>query len=221
MILALDTTSEFGSLALAEGERVIEVVSLRSREGFAHLIFQQIQALVARHGKTLDDLDGFAAAAGPGSFSGVRVGLTAVKGLAEATGKRVAPVSNLLAMAYAGQGTRRAAVIQARRGEVYGAVYDEQLRPVVAEMVGPCSRFLEAIGALEVTFVISDPTPIPDLIAGTRFAGAPVATVARELAGAVACVAARLFAQGGSLAPEAVDANYIRRADAEEMWKPQ
>ena len=219
MILAIDTTSEFGSLALARGSDVVEVVSLHSREGFGHLIFQEIAALLERHGLKLEDIAGYAAASGPGSFTGVRVGLTAAKGLAEAHGKRVAPVSNLRALAYAGSGELRAAVIDARRGEIYGAVYDSDLRPVVEEVVAPWPQFLEILGDRDVTFVATDLAAFQSGLAGTRFERAPVVTVSRALAGAVAGVAARDFAEGRSLLPEHVDANYVRRSDAELKWK--
>ena len=221
MILAIDTTSEFGSLALACGAEIVEVVSLHSREGFGHLIFQQIQSLLDRHSLTLADIEGYAAASGPGSFTGVRVGLTAAKGLAEAHGKRVAPVSNLLALAYAGEGDLRATVLDARRGEIYGAVYNAELRPMVEEVVTPWSRFLDLLGGRDVTFVATDFAPFRAGLAGTRFERARVVTVSRTLAGAVAGVAARVFAEGRALLPEQADANYVRRSDAELMWKEQ
>ena len=72
-------------------------------------------------------MDCFAAASGPGSFTGVRVGLAAVKGLAEAAGKRVVAVSNLRALAFFGSAPLRATVIDARRGEVYAALYNSRL----------------------------------------------------------------------------------------------
>jgi tRNA threonylcarbamoyladenosine biosynthesis protein TsaB len=219
VILAIDTTSEFGSLALAHGAEVDEIVAVHSRAGFAHLIFQEIIALLDRHGLNLGDVGGYAAASGPGSFTGVRVGLTAAKGLAEAHGKRVAPVSNLAALAYSGEGGCRAPLIDARRGEIYGAVYDAALRPVVEEMAAPLPRFLEKLGNLPVTFVASDFTPFRAGISGTRFETARMVTAPRALAGAVAAVAAHLFEEGRALLPEQVDANYVRRSDAELLWK--
>ncbi len=218
-ILAIDTTSEFGSLALARDAEVIEVVSLHSRKGFGHLIFQEIVALLERRQLKLPDIEGYAAASGPGSFTGVRIGLTAAKGLAEAHGKRVVPVSNLLALAHAGRGELRVVLLDARREEIYGAVYDAQLRPVVEEVVTKWPRFLEMIGDREVTFVATDFAPFRAGLAGTRFENAPVVTVSRALAGAVAEVAAREFVAGRGLLPEQVDANYVRRSDAELMWK--
>ena len=219
MILAIDTTSEFGSLALARGAEVIEVVSLHSREGFGHLIFQQIVALLDRHGLKLADIEGYAAASGPGSFTGVRVGLTAAKGLAEAHGKRVVPVSNLLALAYAGEGDLRATVLDARRGEIYGALYNAELQLVIEEVVAKWPRFLELLGDREVTFVALDFALLRPGLVGTRFETSRVVTVPHALAGAVAGVAAREFAAGRALLPEQVDANYVRRSDAELMWK--
>ena len=110
MILSIDTTSEFGSIALTERDRVIEEVLLHSPDGFGHILFPQIEKLLARHGVTVNQMDCFAAASGPGSFTGVRIGLAAAKGLAEAVGKPVVAVSNLRALASFGTAPLRATV---------------------------------------------------------------------------------------------------------------
>ena len=75
---------------------------LESGDGFAQVLFGEIRGCPLRHGLTLADIDGFASASGPGTFTGVRVGLTAVKRLAEATSRKVVAVSNLKAMAMFG-----------------------------------------------------------------------------------------------------------------------
>jgi tRNA threonylcarbamoyladenosine biosynthesis protein TsaB len=69
------------------------------------------------------------------SLTGVRVGLAAAKGLAEAAGKRVVAISNLRALAFFGSAPSRATVIDARRGEVYAAVYNSRLELVMPEAV--------------------------------------------------------------------------------------
>ncbi len=211
MILALDTTSEYGSLALASpsGE-IVEVEEIRAPEGFGQVIFPRLVALLERHKVGLPQVECYAAASGPGSFTGVRIGLTAVKGLAEAHGKRVVPVSNLLALAFAGSGDWRAPVIDARRGEVYAAVYDAALRPVVPETVVPFGRFQELLAGRPVTYITTGFAPAP---------GLPLVTVSRALAGPIAALAARALAQGQALLPEQADANYIRRSDAELKWR--
>ena len=131
----MDTTGESGSAALVENGRIVEEISLESADGFAHILFGEIERLLARHGCGVRDIDLFATAAGPGSFTGVRVGIAAAKGLAEAAGRPAAAVSNLQALAWFGSRPLRAVAIDARRGEIYGAVYNQALEPVCAEVV--------------------------------------------------------------------------------------
>jgi len=195
-ILAIDTTSDLGSIAIVEHERVIEEVVLESGDGFAHVLFGDIENLLARHGLRLNNIDGFASATGPGTFTGVRVGLTAVKGLAEAMARKVVAVSNLKAMAWFGTQELRAVWIDARRGEIYGAVYNAALELVRDEVVMKQDVWLASLpGDVEI---LSAP---------------------RALAGAIGKIAAREFAAGRGLDPAAVDANYVRRSDAELALK--
>ncbi len=150
MILSIDTTSEFGSIALTEANVVVEEIALAAPEGFGHVLFGHIQHLLEKNGTTVHQMECFAAASGPGSFTGVRVGLTAVKGLAEATGKRVVAVSNLRALAFFGSAPLRATVIDARRGEVYAAVYNSRLELVMPEAVLKLEDFLATCTAAQV-----------------------------------------------------------------------
>ena len=107
MILAIDTTQEFGSVALLCGDELLET-PLYAENGFGQILFGAIAAILERSGRRLQDVDRFAAASGPGSFTGVRIGLACVKGLAEANEKPVAAISNLQAIAAFGSGERRA-----------------------------------------------------------------------------------------------------------------
>src|SRR5258708_33925732 len=93
----MDTTSEFGSIALVEQDSVVDEVLLHSPDGFGHVLYDHIRRLLDRHGLRVQDMECFAAASGPGSFTGVRIGLAAVHGLAAATQRSVAAVSNLQA----------------------------------------------------------------------------------------------------------------------------
>lgn len=197
-LLAIDTTGEFGSLALADGGRIIEEVALDSPDGYAHIVFVEIERLLARHELKITGIEGFAAAAGPGSFTGVRVGLTAAKGLAEATGRKVVAVSNLQALAWFGTKALRTPVIDARRGEIFGAVYDADLRLVSPEVVMKYEDFLRALPAGDMELI----THVP-----------------KQLAGAIARIAAVRFEAGLAQDPADIDANYVRRSDAELMWR--
>jgi tRNA threonylcarbamoyladenosine biosynthesis protein TsaB len=195
-ILSIDTTSKLASIAISDGERVIEEVILPPGDGFDHVLFGEIETLLARHRLTLADVEGFASASGPGTFTGVRVGLAAAKGLAEALSRKVVAVSNLKAMAEFGTRELRAPWIDARRGEIYGAIYNASLEAVHEEVVMKYDAWL---------------TSLPG--------DAEILSAPRPLAGAIGKIAAREFAAGRALDPAAVDANYVRRCDAEMHWK--
>jgi tRNA threonylcarbamoyladenosine biosynthesis protein TsaB len=217
LTLAVDTTHEYGSLALVRGEELLEELPLHAPTGFAHVLYSHLAELLARHGLKPAAIDCFAAASGPGSFTGVRVGLACVKGLAEALGKPAVAVSNLQALATFGTAPLRAVVMDARRGEIYGAVYDAAARLVSPEMVAPFAVWVETLpsDSRDLEFVSPDFAPFQAALAGTRFEHAPIRTVPRALAAAIARLAARAEPQD----PAALDANYVRRSDAELLWK--
>ena len=161
----------------------------------------------------------FAAAAGPGSFTGVRVGLACVKGLAEATGRKVVAVSNLEAIARFGSAGQRATVLDARRGEIYGAVYsaagDLLREPVVTRF----PAWLDTLPAGDIEFLSTDFEPFRPALRGTRFETSRITTAPRALAAAVGQIAHERWSAGLAVDPAAVDADYVRRSDAELFWK--
>ncbi len=212
-LLSVDTTAEWGSIALVGDQGVIEEVTLHSPGGFAHILFGEIEQLLARQRLDLDTLDGFAAASGPGSFTGVRVGLTAMKGLAEATGRKVVAVSNLRALAFYGTRPLRAAVIDARRGEVYGGVYDAALQPVCHEVVAKLPIWLASLPVGDLEFITQGLA-----IAATGLS-APLVEAPRALAGAIGTIAFDQLRRGDARDAGEIDANYVRRSDAELLWK--
>ncbi|MGQ9633481.1 MAG: tRNA (adenosine(37)-N6)-threonylcarbamoyltransferase complex dimerization subunit type 1 TsaB [Bryobacteraceae bacterium] len=219
-ILAIDTTSEHGSLALLEDCRVLEERPMPSPDGYGHVLFPQIEQSLSSHGWELETLDCFAAAAGPGSFTGIRVGLAAVKGLGEALAKPVCAVSNLQALALYGRAAVRAPFIDARRGELYGGLYSAQLTPLAPETVLPPDKWLAQLPDGQIEWIGSDFRCLTAFLE-TRGVPAALRTVApRWLASAVGRIAAQRLAAG--LAGEAAraEANYVRRSDAELFSKP-
>lgn len=219
-ILAVDCGGEFASLALSRGGEVLEEAVLHSPEGFGGLVFDQLDGLLARHKTRIGDIDCFAAAAGPGSFTGLRIALSAVKGLAEACGKPALAVSNLEAMASFGAHSRRACFYDARRGDVYGGFYNAALEPLAEEVVCPFPRFIDMLAAHPGDWELLAPDFGPFAPAlGARFAAMPRTQTPRTLAAAVARIASERFVAGRSVDPAALDANYVRRSDAELSWK--
>ena len=210
-VLAIDTTGDVGSIALVGERGLIEEVMLDSPDGFAHVLLDEIERLLERHSLNLSQMDAFASASGPGSFTGVRVGLTAAKGLAEATGRKVIAVSNLQALAWYGSRPLRAVVLDARRGEVYGGVYNAALQLVREEVVAKLPVWLASLpqGDLEI------------VTQGFALEGAsvPVVQAPKALAGSIGRIAFDRLLTGEVFDPAEIDANYVRRSDAELLWK--
>ena len=219
MILAIDTTHEFGSIALLAVGELLEETLLHAEAGFGGILYGHLSRLLDRHDCRVQDIDCFAAASGPGSFTGVRIGLACMKGLAEALAKPVVAVSNLQALAAFGTAPLRATVLDARRGEIYGAVYDADLNPVAPEIVMKFPLWLESLPTSSLEFISTDFSPFHPALAGTRFACAPVIEAPRALAGAIGRIAFTRFHAGLAGDPAQVDANYVRRSDAELLWK--
>ncbi len=206
LTLAADTTEAYGSIALADENGVREEVLLHAPQGFSHVLFANLEGLLARQGVDLREIDLFAAASGPGSFTGVRVGLSAIKGLAEVCGKRVVALSNLEVLAEFGTSDMRAVVIDAHRGEVYAAVYDRDGRAIVPEVVLPFDKLLKLLPEGPVEWISQDPLPALQY---------PIIQAPRALAGAIAKLSRRNIPQD----PAAIEANYVRRSDAEILFR--
>src|SRR5438270_737151 len=128
-ILAIDTSGQSGGITLAEANensfRLIESSPIAGGTFSAQLI-PTLAALLSKHGFAVKDLGGFAAASGPGSFTGLRVGLSAIKGLAETLHKPIAVVSVLEALAaLADRVGKIAAALDAGRKEVFLGIYEK------------------------------------------------------------------------------------------------
>ena len=121
-ILALDTSTEYLSLALLlDNELITE--DIHAGQTHSQLILPKIGEMLSNAGTTLQDLDGIAFGAGPGSFTGLRIGCGVVQGLAFGADLPVAPINTLLAIAHGSNATKVIACLDARMGEVYHAAY--------------------------------------------------------------------------------------------------
>jgi tRNA threonylcarbamoyladenosine biosynthesis protein TsaB len=209
VILAIDTTCQYGSIALSNSAGTVDEMPLHAPDGYSHVLFAYVEEILRRNAAKLTDVECFAAASGPGSFTGVRVGLACIKGLAEAMGKPAVGVSNLQAIASFGAAPLRAAVMDARRGEVYGAVYDASGHLVQAERVAKFSVWMATLPAGEREILSPD----------FECDGVAVKKTPRAIARAVARIAGERLSCGDAGDPAGLDANYVRRSDAELFWK--
>ena len=222
LILAVDTTREFGSLALLRGDELLEEMLIHAPDGFGGVLYEHLRRILERHGVGVNQIACFAAASGPGSFTGVRVGLACVQGLAEATGGKMVAVSSLEVLARFGTGALRAVVLDARRGEVYCALYNAQGEAVLPESVSAFPAWLDRLPEGEIEFVASDFAPFAAALASTRFANSKITIAPRALAGAIGRIALARFRAGLARDPASIEPNYVRRLRSRRrivVWK--
>lgn len=209
LTLAVDTAADTGSIALVDRSRTLEEIRLHAKTGFGQVIFGELEALLARQRVALPDIELYAAATGPGSFTGVRVGLAVIKGLAAVAGKPAIGVSNLVALAEFGSAPLRAPVIDAKRSEVFAALYDESGAELIPAAVLPFRDFLAAVAGRPAEFITAG-----------YDCGQPVTPAPLDLASVIARLAIARYRAGEPSDPAAIEANYVRRSDAEIFFKP-
>jgi tRNA threonylcarbamoyladenosine biosynthesis protein TsaB len=178
---------------------------------FSAQLVPQMAALLLKHHFQKSDLAAFVAVSGPGSFTGLRVGLAAIKALAEISGKPIVSVSLLEAVARSfPSGEKAVAALDAGRGELY--VGDYGAAPPDESLTG-AEHLLDRYP--DYTVVTPDRTLIDRLI------GAHVHLVDYPRSDAIARLGWERLQRGQALTPEALEANYIRRSDAEIFSKPK
>ncbi len=131
-LLGIDTSSLAASAAIIEDGAILAENFVNVKRTHSETLFPMVESVLGNCGKSLSSVDLFAVTAGPGSFTGVRIGISAVKGMAMGTGKLCVPVSTLEALAYNLLGRRCVAVpvMDARCGQVYTALFQVNGRTV-------------------------------------------------------------------------------------------
>jgi tRNA threonylcarbamoyladenosine biosynthesis protein TsaB len=208
-LLATDTSGRDGSIALARCEdEVCDVIEMVSLEGgtFSAMLVPQISELLERKKLKKNDLDGFAVVVGPGSFTGLRIGLAAIKGLAEILKKPIVAVSLLDAMATLAKSSGRLVVaMDAGRGEFYVGIYTSS-RHSASEQLMTRSDLLSAVGDSELI------TTDVGLSESAMQNGLHVTKIDRPRADAIARIGWKQFLAGLTVRPANLDAKYIRKA---------
>jgi len=233
LTVALDTTTRGGSVALVDDDRVVDERSGDPSRTQAERLPAEIVTLLADHDRRTADVDLFVVASGPGSFTGLRVGIATMQGLALVGGRPIVGVSALDALAAIGgrdltRGARVGAWMDAFRGDVFAALYEfcgdqrsgsgiaaggaiEIEGPTVGDPAATMERWLQhgpvpiiiGDGAARYADAIARTAP------ATRVLGAP------PLAAALARIGIDRFRQGQAGHPAAIQPLYVRRPDAE------
>lgn len=221
LFLSIDTSGKSGGITLAQGDanRLLILESAPISGGtFSAQLIPTLASLLQKHGFTAGNLQGFVAVSGPGSFTGLRVGLSAVKGLAEVLKKPIVAISLLEALAVlSGAQGKIAAALDAGRSEIYLGIYDivsgRAFR--LQEQLLPHSEFGAAIRDTG-RVVTSDPS----IVQLGDAVGIQVQGMERPGSELVAGMGLQKLLRGEAVSIEELDANYIRRSDAEIFSKP-
>jgi tRNA threonylcarbamoyladenosine biosynthesis protein TsaB len=229
LVLALDTTTRGGSLALVRDGGVLEVFAGDATRTHATRLPGDILDCLARHRVGIRDIDLYGVAVGPGSFTGLRIGIATIQGLAFANRRLVAGVSALDALVEAadavggaeiGEDGLRAAWMDAQRGEVYGCLYRRQARrwePLCEPAVNSPAEMLAAwepvLAGAAAEFVGDAAVVGAPGLTGLCPGGARIVHPVPPIAAAIAAIAARRRSEAGP--PHRIRPLYLRRPDAE------
>jgi tRNA threonylcarbamoyladenosine biosynthesis protein TsaB len=162
IILAVDTTTFAGSVAVLEKTRLIAEVNIDSSATHSERLISSVDFVLKANSLSIQDMDGFAVSSGPGSFTGIRIGLSTIKAFSHASGKPVAMVSTLKALAWKlrhPQSRLLCPVLDAKRGEIFAALFESKegsLQEVVAQGAYSPDRFLTLLPSNRIIFFIGN-----------------------------------------------------------------
>lgn len=234
LLLAVDTATRAGSLAVLRSGQLAGEISTGSDETYSSRLFRQTAFLLQELHLEIQDFDFFAVNAGPGSFTGLRVGLAAVKAWGEAFSKSIVAVSGLEAIAAQTSNFSEngfiASVLDAHRGQIYAALYrfqESRLAVVDADQVCTAGEFLARVADRTETAPVRFISPSPEIlqpnldewIAKRRPAPCSIQKTSPFLASTIGRLAFERAARGEFTDALRLDANYVRRSDAELLWK--
>ena len=230
IVLGLDTCNSKGSVALLRDDVVLVLADHETEEDYSTWLLPAVEGLFKRARVTLAEVDVFGVAAGPGSFTALRVGMTTVKAWGEVYGKPIVPVSRLELIARQAWGGTDyvASWAAANRGQVFGAVYRRSgnaLERLGDEIVVDPGKFVELAAELARGQKIAWASADVDCMFETSEWKSREALkegfelVSSFLAIGVARMAANQVAAGRYTDALGLDADYVRRPDAEIFWK--
>jgi tRNA threonylcarbamoyladenosine biosynthesis protein TsaB len=161
-ILAVDTTTPGGSAAVLEDRLLLAEFAVEAPSTHSARLLSSIDLLLGSLHLGIQDIDGFAVTPGPGSFTGIRIGLSTVKSFAFASGKPIAPVSSLAALAWKLRDapvSLVAPMLDAKRGEIYAALFEirgKRLKEAIPQGAYPPDRFLSLLPARRAILMIGN-----------------------------------------------------------------
>jgi len=224
-ILGIETATKTGGVAIVSEGGVIAEYTLNIEVTHSERLMSTVDRVLKDTGLTLANMDGYGVSIGPGSFTGLRIGLSTIKGLAFTTGKPVAAVPTLKALAWNIPFSRYPVcpLLDARKKEVYAALFRHDGRNYVQEMSDSVISLAELAGRItgEVLFTGEGALLFADeinMMFSDRAHFAPLSSSVPSAA-SVAEIALIMLTSGQQVDPDALVPKYIRRPEAEVAWE--
>ena len=222
LILSIETATLSGSVAIARGEQVLGVISGDPQISHSNTLLRDVDTLLTQTQITLPEIDLFAVATGPGSFTGLRIGIATIKALAATLEKPIAAIPTLAAVALSGdESAESVALLPAGRGELFTQLFSV-MGPDVVEALDeaahiPPARLFERYGDLETVTWCGEGAIVNRELIESKGNGRDwkIASQTNELATHVARLALSRFQRNEFDNPFAVRAIYVRPADAQ------
>ncbi len=222
LLLITDTSGKNGLVAVVRANSAAKEVALLASAPlvggtFSAQLIPQISALLEQQKLTKRDLDAFVVVSGPGSFTGLRVGLAAIKALSEILAKPIVPVSLLEVIALAAnQNGKIAAALDAGRGELFVGLFEVNSTAAALQWEKLISRD-QLMSNIPGALLVTTDASLAETVRTAGFSTLLLDKVAPEM---IARVGTRKLAAGATATPETLDANYLRRTDAEILLNP-
>jgi tRNA threonylcarbamoyladenosine biosynthesis protein TsaB len=218
VLLALETSAERGGVALFEGGRLLGEADVPPNERHAASLLVCLDGLLTRLGRELEQVERIALAIGPGSFTGLRIGLSTALGLTFGTQRTIVPVPTLAALAFQAETPGTCApLVDARRGEVYAGLYDARGEALLPDACTSLSAWVKTLPPGELSLLGSAARLYRrelEAALGARARFLPDA-LGELRARSVGALGHRLSQAGADLEPARVELRYLRRAEAE------
>lgn len=222
-ILAVDTTTSSGSAALLEDRRLVGEIDGESGTTHSARLLGAVDHLLRSEGLAITDVDAFAVAAGPGSFTGIRIGLSTIKALSFASKKPVVPVSSLRALALKlalGGASLVCPVLDAKKGEVYAALFESTAGRLI-ELIpqgayDPADLFSRLPAGKAIAFIGAGSVVYRDRIPARVLETAAFPARTLFIAHEIGLLGLEGLGEGKGVPADGVEPLYFRRSQAEE-----
>lgn len=238
LLLAIETATRAGSVSLARGDQILATIAGDAHSSHSRDLLENVDAVLRTGGAKLKDLDAFVVASGPGSFTGLRIGLATTKSFAVNTGKECIGISTLAAVAYAATANGKVvSLLPAGRGELFAQMFsidNDQIESLDSAVHLPPNEVLQRYGEvvpltwagegtrghLDMLSSWADEHRIGfvDSNAASSSTSDHLWTLAPEcklLAEPLARLGFREFRAGRAVSPQELRASYVRPSDAE------